>query len=67
MLATELPMVTDVNLGHDRNAVCPRLVTELGMVIDVNPDELNALSPILLTSEVEVNVTDDKLVQLMNV
>jgi hypothetical protein len=41
------------------NAATPILVTDAGIVIDVNPVQLrNTDSPILVSVEVGVNVTD---------
>jgi hypothetical protein len=57
--------VTEFNLSHNKNAPFPIVVTELGIVIDVNPDCLNVSIPILVR-DVE-SVTDDKLVHPKNV
>jgi hypothetical protein len=49
------------------NASVPILVTEAGIIIDVNPVQLrNTDSPILVSVEVGVNVTDVNEVQLSN-
>ena len=37
-----LAMVTDDKLKHEMNALVPMLVTDSGMVIDVNPEDWNA-------------------------
>ena len=45
----ELGIVIFARLEQFENASLPMLVTELGIVIFVNPEDLNALFPILVT------------------
>ena len=60
-------IVTVVN-PDDANTLYPIIVTELGIVIDVNMEQSwNAEEPILVTCEVGVNVTDVKPVHHWNV
>ena len=60
-------IVTVVN-PDDWNAVIPILVTELGMSIDVKLEhDRNVSGLILVTCEVEINVTNAKLEQDWNV
>jgi len=47
-MLSEVESVTAVNAEHEVNALTPILVTELGMMIEINPDPLNAPEPILI-------------------
>ena len=49
MLVTLLGIVTDARLLQPRNKPSPRLVTLLGMEIEVMPHILKASSPIVVT------------------
>jgi len=51
-------------LGQLWNAVCPMLVTPIGMINDIKPLAVNALSPMLVT-EVGM-IIDVKSWQLLN-
>ena len=59
--------VIDVKLEQPQNTASPIDVTEAGIVIDVNLEQLvNALLPIVRSCESDENVTDVKLVQPQN-
>ena len=53
--------VIAVKLGIKLKALVAIVLTLEGIVIDVNTEDWNAFSPIVVSSEVPVKVIDDKL------
>jgi hypothetical protein len=68
MLVTELGIVIGGNKsGHPKNALVPILVTEFGIVTDVNVSHpWNTLVPMLVNNGLVGSVTDNKESQFLN-